>query len=309
MVNETSTFAGRTPQINPVQVENGGPANPLGEPASPMSIGSVSFWQQDNNYWNQSQSFYQQDQNYFQQQQAVSQEQSADSSLFTAMGNAVTNATTGLAQIATQEAQERVNKEIAADEKELETLSGTGSTSSSTTPSGPAPATATGTVPLTASTTLASLGIPPGGTIAVAAGTNTTTYTSTGSDTIADLIGAINSNQPGNAFVTASLNAKGNLVITGTNQTENITIGGTFAPDIGFAHGNQSFSPTQGTTSSSTSSVSNASSSSSSSKSSKPTGTSTSKKSVTPVSQELAGAAASLLGDSGAAGSLVNMLV
>jgi hypothetical protein len=270
-----------------------------------MSIGSVSFWQQDQSYWNQSQSFYQQDQNYFQQQQALAQEQSADSSLFSAMGSAVTNETTGLAQIATQQAQERVNKAIAADEQELNTLSGNGSTSSTTTPSGPGPATATGTVPLTSSTTLASLRIPPGGTITVTAGKNTTTYTSTGSDTIADLIGAINANQPGNAFVTASLNAKGNLVITGTNQTENVTIGGTFAPDIGFGPGNQTFSPTQGTASSSTSSASSATSSTSS----KSTSASTSKKSVTATSQELASAAASLLGDSGAAGSLVNMLV
>jgi hypothetical protein len=273
------------------------------------SIGSISFYQQDQNYWNQSQSFYQQDQNYFQQQQALAQEQSADSSLFSAMGSAVTNETTGLAQIATQEAQERVNKQIAADENELNTLSGSGSTSSSTTPSGPAPATATGTIPLTSSTTLASLRIPPGGIITVTAGTNTTTYASTGSDTIADLIGAINANQPGDAFVTASLNAKGNLVITGTNETENITVGGTFAPAIGFGPGNQTFSPTQGTSSSATSSASSAASTSSSGASSKSTSTSTSKKSVTSTSQELAGAAASLLGDSGAAGSLVNMLV
>jgi hypothetical protein len=268
-----------------------------------MGIGSISFWQQNQNYWNQSsQSFYQKDQNYLQQQRALSQEQTADSSLFSTVGEAVTNRTTGLAQIATQEAQDRVNKLIAADEKQLDSLSGTGSTSSST-PTGPAPATATGTVPLTTSTTLASLRIPPGGIITVSA-----VYTSTGSDTIADLIGAINSNQPGDAFVNASLNAKGNLVITGTNQTENVVIGGTFAPDVGFGSGNQSFSPTEGTASSSTSSASSAASSSSSTQSSS-SSASKSSKSVTSVGQELASSAASLLGDSGASGSLVDMLI
>ncbi len=273
-----------------------------------MGIGSISFWQQNQNYWNQSsQSFYQQDQNYLQQQRSVSQEQTADSSLFSTVGEAVTNRTTGLAQIATQEAQDRVNKLIAADEKQLEALSGTGSTSSSTS-TGPAPATATGTVPLTTSTTLASLRIPPGGVITVSAGNNTTVYTSTGSDTIADLIGAINSNQPGDAFVNASVNAKGNLVITGTNQTENVVIGGTFAPDVGFGHGNQSFSPTAGTASSSTPSASSATSSSSSTQSSS-SSTSNSSKSVTSLNQELASSAASLLGDSGASGSLVDMLI
>ena len=184
-----------------------------------MSIGGIggsSFWQQDQSYWNQSQSFYTQDQNYLQNQQAISQQESADSSLFSAMGTAQTLETTGLAQIATQEAQTRVNNQIAADEKQLSALSG--STSSSTTPSGPAPATGTGTVPLTTSTTLASLRIPPGGAITVSDGTNTTTYQSTGTDTVGDLITAINANVAGNAYVTATLNAKGNLVIAGKDM-------------------------------------------------------------------------------------------
>ncbi|HYA04414.1 MAG TPA: hypothetical protein VEF90_00860, partial [Xanthobacteraceae bacterium] len=190
-----------------------------------MSIGSLSFWQQDYNYW-RSDSFYSQDQNYLADQRALDQQQSDETALFTAMGDSVTLQTTGLAQIATQEAQDRVNNQIAADEKRLSALSGSGSTSSSTTPSGPAPATATGTVPLTTSTTLASLRIPPGGVITVSDGTNTTTYTSTGTDTVADLIGAINANVAGNAYVTASLNGNGDLVITGKNLKESVTVGG-----------------------------------------------------------------------------------
>ena len=273
------------------------------------SVGNVSFYQQDQNFWNQ-QSFYQQDQNYLQQQRALSQEQSADSSLFSVMGSAVTNETTGLAQIATEAAQTRVNKAIAADEKELSSLSGGGSTS--TTPSGPAPATGTGTVPLTTSTTLASLRIPPGGVITVSDGKNTTTYTSTGTDTIADLINAINANSPGSAYVTASLNAKGDLVITGKNLTENVTVGGTFAPDVGFGPGNRSFAPTKGTASSSnstttpalTSGKSSAGTSSSTSKS-----TSKSNEKVTTLSQQNLSSAATLMGDSGASGSLVDMLI
>jgi len=269
-----------------------------------MSIGSVSFWQQNYNYWHQD-SFYTQDQQYLQYQQALSQEQSADSSLFSAMGSSITNETTGLAQIATQEAQARVNQQIAADEAQLNQLSGT-SSSSSTTPSGPAPATGTGTVPLTTSTTLSSLRIPPGGVITVSDGTNTTTYTSTGTDTIADLIGAINANVAGNAYVTASLNAKGNLVIAGKNMKESVTVGGAFAPSVGFGPGNQTFQPVAAPASTSSSSTTSASSSSSSGKSASSKGSGA----VVPtLASENASSAATMLGDAGVSGSLVNMLV
>lgn len=269
-----------------------------------MSIGSVSFWQQDKSFWTQSQtSFYGQDQNYLQNQRAITQEQSADSSLFSSMGSAQTLRTTGLAQIATQEAQTRVNNEIAADEKLLAAASGTGSTSS--TPTGPAPATGTGTVPLTTSTTLASLRIPPGGVITVSDGTNTTQYTSTGTDTVADLIGAINANVAGNAYVTASLNGNGKLVIAGKNNDmdESVTVGGTFAPAVGFGPGNQTFQPTAGTASSSSASSSATSSSTNSSTSTKSTTT------VSSLASENISSAATMLGDSGVSGSLVDMLV
>jgi len=279
-----------------------------------MGISGISFWQQDQSYWNQSQSFYTQDQNYLQDQEALSQQQSADSALFSTVGSAVTNETTGLAQIATQEAQTRVNKQIAADENELVALSGSGSTSSSTTPSGPAAATGTGTVPLTTSTTLASLGIPPGGALTVGDGTNTTTYISTGTDTIADLIGAINANVAGNAYVTASLNATGNLVITGKNMNETVTLGGSFAPSVGFGPGNQTFQAVAGaaSTASSSSSSSSATSASSATSSSSTSSTSKSSKSgkvVPTLTAENISSAATMLGDAGVSGSLVNMLV
>lgn len=272
-----------------------------------MSIGSVSFWQQDRSFWTQSQtSFYAQDQNYLQNQEAISQQQSADSSLFSSMGSAQSLRTTGLAQIATQEAQTRVNNQIAADEKLLAAASGTGSTSS--TPSGPAPATGTGTVPLTTSTTLAALRIPPGGAITVSDGTNTTQYNSTGTDTVADLIGAINANVAGNAYVTASINGNGKLVIAGKDMKETVTVGGTFAPAVGFGPSNQTFQPTAGTaSSSSTSTTASSSATSSSAKSS--ASSSKSKSTVSSLASENISTAATMLGDSGVSGSLVDMLV
>lgn len=279
-----------------------------------MSIGSISFWQQDQSYWNQSQSFGQQDQNYWNQQVAQSQASTADDALITAMGSVVTNKTTGLASIANQEALTRVNNQIAADEKALEAASGT--SSGSTTPSGPAPATATGKVPLTTSTTLASLRIPPNGTITVSDGTNTTEYSSTGTDTVADLIGAINANVAGNAYVSASLNSHGNLVITGKDQTESVTVGGTFASDVGFGPGHQTFQPTAGSPSSSSSSTASSSSATSSSTGSSSSASSSTSKSasksttaVSSIASENASDAASFLSASGASGSLVDMLV
>ncbi len=272
-----------------------------------MSIGSLAFWQQDYNYWH-SDSFYDRDQNYLQDQRALDQQQSDEASLFSDMGASITTQTTGLAQIATQEAQARVNKQIAADEAQLNQLSGT-SSSSSNAPTGPAPATGTGTVPLTTSTTLASLRIPPGGVITVSDGTTTTTYTSTGTDTIADLIGAINANVAGNAYVTATLNAKGNLVIAGKNMKESVTVGGTFAPSVGFGPGNQTFNPVAAPASSSSSTSATSASSSSSSASSKSASSQGSGAVVPTLSSVNDSSAATLLGDSGVSGSLVDMLV
>jgi flagellar hook protein FlgE len=93
---------------------------------------------------------------------------------------------------------------------------------------------------LTNATTLASLGINSGDTITVSDGTHTTTYTSTGTDTIANLMSAINA---GSATVSAAVNASGQLVLTGTTATASITVGGTGAADIGFGAGQNSFQP------------------------------------------------------------------
>jgi flagellar hook protein FlgE len=111
-------------------------------------------------------------------------------------------------------------------------------------------ATGKGTVPnLTDATTLTSLGLTVGNEIKVGDGTNTTTYTVTGSDTVGDLVNAINAGTSGNAAVTASLSG-GNLVLTGNNDTATVTVSdnagtpGTYAADIGFSSGNTTFSPT-----------------------------------------------------------------
>ncbi len=63
-------------------------------------------------------------------------------------------------------------------------------------------------MPLTASTSLVTLGIIAKGTITVGDGTNTTTYASTGSDTVGDLLNAINKNAYGNAQVAAWLDSQ-----------------------------------------------------------------------------------------------------
>jgi flagellar hook protein FlgE len=122
------------------------------------------------------------------------------------------------------------------------TITGTGAKLN---PDAPAIGTSTG-VDLTSSTTLASLGIAAGDKITISDGTNTTTYTSTGTDTVGDLMSAINSGTAGNAAVTASLNASGDLVLTGSNDTASITVGGTASADsaIGFGAGANSFEPT-----------------------------------------------------------------
>jgi flagellar hook protein FlgE len=114
-----------------------------------------------------------------------------------------------------------------------------------------APATGTGTVSsLTDSTTLVSgLGMTSGDTIKISDGTNTTSYTITSSSTVGDLINAINSGASGNAAVTASLSS-GSLVLTGNNDTANISVTdtnttpGTDATLLGFGSSNDSFNAT-----------------------------------------------------------------
>jgi hypothetical protein len=199
-----------------------------------MGIGSISFYQQDQNYWNNL--------------QAQNQSSAAESSLISAMGAAETNEETGLSRIANQSAINRVNKQISDLTTQLSgsssssTSSSTASNSSQSAPSSPY-ATAVGSVPVTWNTPLLTLGIPQNGDITVSDGTNTTSYASNGSDTVGNLISAFNANVAGNAYVSASLNSAGKIVITAKNTTETITVGGTFASDVGFAHGNTTFQP------------------------------------------------------------------
>lgn len=281
-----------------------------------MSIGGIgstlSFWQEDQNYWQQAR----------QADNAIA----ATTSVINAISNAETNLGKGLASIANGTALNRVNSQITALVEQLlhpsgstgSSSSGSGGAASSASAkgaSGPSPATGTGTVVLRTSTPLSTLGILAGGTITVGTGANTTTYTSTGTDTVADLLNAINLNLPTNANVTASLNAQGRLVITSRDTKSAIFIGGSGndAAAIGFGVGNNTFLAKSGSGSSSASNGSTGStaasagaSSSGSSKAASNTGKTT--QSYTTVAAVTARTAASLLSDSGVGGTLVDML-
>jgi hypothetical protein len=230
----------------------------------------------------------------------------ASDSLISAIGTAETNLGKGLASIANGQALNRVNSQLTSEiQNILNGGTGTSSTASSTSTATKAkaavPATATGTVPVTVSTTLKTLRIPAGGAITITAGSNTTTYASTGSDTVGTLLNAANVDLPTNAQVTASLNSKGDLVFTSRNTSDTITIGGVYASNIGFPAGKQTFKPTPGTAATpSTTTTSPAKSST--------TSPSTSTAHGTSYSTLNAVSAASLLADSGVAGSLVNMV-
>jgi hypothetical protein len=221
----------------------------------------------------------------------------ATDSLISAIGTAETNLGRGMASIANGSALNRVNSQLKAG---IESLL---QSSTSSKPTGPLPATATGTVALSVSTTLASLGIIKGGTVYVTAGGNTTTYSSTGSDTIGDLINAFNIDLPTNAQVTASISSKGDLVFTSRNHKDIVTVGGVFARNIGFGVGHQTFKPTPGSsTPASTTKATSTPSKNSTSSSPKSSAT------VPSAFALNAGSAASLLSESGVSGSLVNLL-
>jgi flagellar hook protein FlgE len=97
-------------------------------------------------------------------------------------------------------------------------------------------ATGTGSVAgLTSSTLLTS-----GDTYTVSDGTNTTSFTATATSTVGDLLNAINN---GTAAVQATLNG-GQIALTGTSATANITVGGTGAASVGFGATNDNFPPT-----------------------------------------------------------------
>jgi hypothetical protein len=278
---------------------------------TPVSIQSVSFWQQDQSFW--------------QTAQAQSQASSADAALINVMSQAETNLGKGLASIANGEALTRTNSQLSAavqsalqgstasstSSSSSSSSSSAGASSSSPAPIAPKPASGTGTVPVTTTTTLSSLGILPGGTSTIGDGTNVTTYRSTGSDTIGDLINAINN---GSAFLTASINSSSKLVITARNLKEPVVIGGGGIDPtaIGFGNGNNTFEPPPATPAkaSSTSTSASASGTSSSTASAPTTSASTtsSKGAVQTIASLNAGSAESILSASGISGNLVDML-
>ena len=278
-----------------------------------ISVGSGSFWQQDQNFWARS--------------QQTTQAQALSSAVIDQMFNSTTTLSTGLSSIANQNALDRVNTALtAAVQGALNPTSASSTASSSTSPSGTsastsssssapkaaapvvaAPATGTGTVPLTSGTPLSGLGFLTRGNFTVSDGTFTTTYQSTGTDTVGDLISAINSGTPGNALVHAWLNGSGDLVITSQNKNDTVTVGGDYAAALGFGSANATFEPTKPppishpVVSSSTSATSG----------------SASKSTATPASGipnnsalalQTGGSAALVLASSGIAGSIVNLL-
>jgi hypothetical protein len=283
------------------------------------SVGSVSFWQQDQNYWSQVQ----------QNNQTLSQNSTVISQMF----GASTTLATGLASIANQTALSRVNTALTAAVQSALNPSSTSSSpsssastasSSTSSPSTSAvtfaaPATGTGTVPLTSGTSLPGLGFLTRGNFTVSDGTYTTTYQSTGSDTVGNLISALNANAPGNAQVTAYLNGSGNLVIASKNLTDTVSVSGDYASALGFGSNNSTFTPTapasaasSTSAASSSSGTSTGSSSSGSSSGASSTGASASPPSGIPLNSAFAlqtgGTAELLLASNGSSGSLVNLL-
>ena len=283
-----------------------------------MSISSVSFWQQDQNFWARSS----------QQSQSLA----SSAALMSVMSDAITSESQGLASIANQTALDRTNTALsAALQSALQGSAGTstasssgssgtsgsssasGSTASASTSPGDTgaisgPATGTGTVPLTASMSLQTFHIIKGGTFSVSDGIGTTVYTSNGSDTVGDLINAINSASPGHAQAFAWVDAKGKPNVAARDTSHTITIGGTAAAALGFGVGNNSFQPVTSTTNAGTAGTSSAAG-----------GTSNqSSNAVTPSTKPFAqnsstnlltgGTAETLLASNGAAGFLVNLL-
>src|SRR5580700_10697569 len=168
----------------------------FGAASSMTSIGSGSFWQQDQNFWARS--------------QQITQAQTLSSTVIDQMFGASSTLTTGLASIANQTALDRVNTALSAavqgalnpasasstaSSSASSTASSASSSTSSTAPKAAAPvvaaaATGTGTVPLTSGTSLLGLGFLTRGNFTVSDGTFTTTYQATGSETVGNLVSA-----------------------------------------------------------------------------------------------------------------------
>jgi len=287
-----------------------------------ISVGSGSFWQQDQNFWARS--------------QQVTQAQTLSSTVIDQMFGASSTLTTGLASIANQTALDRVNTALSAAVQGALNPASTSSTASSSTsstaassassassssgaaaaPVVAAPAKGTGTVPLTNGTSLLGLGFLTRGNFTVSDGTFTTTYQSTGTDTVGDLIGAINSGAPGNAQVRAWLNGSGDLVITSLNKFNTVSVSGDYAAALGFGSTNATFAPvtpppvSHPVVSSSTS-ASGSGSSSSGTSGSASQGATTAASSFannSALALQTGGTAELLLASSGLAGSIVNIL-
>jgi hypothetical protein len=279
-----------------------------------ISVGSGSFWQQDQNFWARS--------------QQITQAQTLSSAVIDQMFGASSTLTTGLASIANQTALDRVNTALSAAVQGALKPGSTGSTASSSTSSTAAsstpsfakssaaapvvgaPATGTGTVPLTSGTSLLGLGFLTRGNFSVSDGTFTTTYQATGTDTVGDLISAINSGAPGNAQVRAWLNGSGNLVITSLNKFNTVTVSGDYAAALGFGNTNATFAPVtpppvSHPVVSSSPSGSNAGSSATGGSSSKSTSGFANN---SALALQTGGTAELLLASSGSAGSLLNIL-
>jgi hypothetical protein len=278
-----------------------------------ISVGSGSFWQQDQNFWARS--------------QQVTQAQTLSSTVIDQMFGASSTLTTGLASIANQAALDRVNTALSAAVQGALNPASSGSTASSSTsstassassssnaaassakpPVVSAAAIGTGTVPLTSGTSLLGLGFLTRGNFSVSDGTFTTTYQSTGTDTVGDLIGAINSGAPGNALVRAWLNGSGNLVITSQNKNDTVTVSGDYAAALGFGSTNATFAPTKPPPISHP--VVASSTSATSGSASKSTATPASGISAnSALALQTGGTAELLLASSGLAGSIVNIL-
>ncbi len=284
------------------------------------SVGSVSFWQQDQNFWARS--------------QQTTQAQALSATVIDQMFGATSTLSTGLASIANQTALDRVNTALtaavqgalnptstssSASSSTSSTASSASSSSSSSAAAAPvvaAPATGTGTVPLTTGTPLLGLGFLTRGNFTVSDGTFTTTYQSTGTDTVGDLIGAINSGAPGNAQVRAWLNGSGDLVITSLNKIDTVSVSGDYAAALGFGNTNATFAPVTPppvshpvVSSSASAGGSNASSSATGGSSS--TGTATPASGIalnSALALQTGSTAELLLASSGSAGSILDIL-
>ena len=278
-----------------------------------ISVGSGSFWQQDQNFWARS--------------QQTTQAQSLSSAVIDQMFGATTTLSTGLSSIANQNALDRVNTALSAavqgalnptsasPTSSLSTSSTASSASSSPSsavssaaaPVVSAPAIGTGKVPLASGTPLLGLGFLTRGNFTVSDGTFTTTYQSTGTDTVGDLISAINSGAPGNALVHAWLNGSGDLVIASQNKNDTVTVGGDYAAALGFGSTNATFAPTKPPPISHP--VVSSSTSATSGSASKSTATPASGISAnSALALQTGGTAELLLASSGLAGSIVNIL-